>query len=116
VQHVGHRGSRLDGAFVLNKKCGSANQASTAGAVFNTVAEKSDRAGVVGVICIRVQRRVKLRARRNQSEHPYRQRTKNRDPAKSEPRFCVGDGRGHAAKQISIGSTSRNGCGDACST
>lgn len=76
VEHISHRGHRLDEAFFRSKKQWRANEAGAAGAIFNTVTEKSDRAPVIDVAGVSVEGRVKLRTGGQQTDYPDAQRAK----------------------------------------
>lgn len=67
----------------------------TAGRRFHTVTEQRDRAGMVLMICVTVQRRMELRADSKQTQRQNQQRTKASGPAKSRRRrdaMIGGDG------------------------
>lgn len=109
VKRISHRRNRLDGAFVFNLKKWSAGEARAIRSFIDTVAEKSNRTLVIGVIGISVQCGVKLGARREQAQQPDRQRTNYRNPAQSWSWLWLDAGDRHDAKEIRIGRRSRVG-------
>ena len=97
VEHISHRGHRLDETFFRSKNQWRADEAGAAGAIFNTVTEKSDRAPVIDVAGVSVEGCVKFRTGGQQTDYPDAQRAKQRQPAESWFRFLVGAGRRHGA-------------------
>ena len=95
MRGFGHGGNRRDETFVRHQKEGRTSQTSAAGSVLNTVAEKRDRAFMVRVIRIGVQRPVELRTDGHQAQTQNQQRAKNCDPAQGWLWFKVGVGEIH---------------------
>jgi hypothetical protein len=100
VMPFGHRQSRLDRAGTLGEKYWRAGKAGDANRHFRGVTKQSDRADVVRLIGIAMQRGVQLRTDREQAHRPDRQCAQRRDPAK-RCRVCsarTGGGGTHGAK------------------
>ena len=83
MQHVSHRGNRLDEALGRNKKLRRDRETGAAGGVIDAVIEQSNRALVLGMSGVSVERSVELWARREQADGPDAQCAKQSQPALS---------------------------------
>lgn len=72
MRNFRRRQNRPGRVFADNKKCRRTGQANGANAVITAVAEKSDGTRMIDLVGVRVQRRVKLRTRDEQAQHPDR--------------------------------------------